>query len=58
MRWKAPSQLAAGASGRGGLGRAGSVCSSSSGKGAGRTGRFAETMVSGTMVCRAQQPKS
>ncbi|TXS32193.1 hypothetical protein EAO71_04820 [Streptomyces sp. ms191] len=25
---------------------------------AGRTGRLAETTVSGTMVCRAQQPKS
>lgn len=57
-RWKTPSQLAAGARGLTGLGSPASVCSSSSGNGAGRTGRFAETMVSGTIVCRAQQPKS
>ncbi len=57
-RWNAPSQLATRASGLAGLGWWGSVCSSSSGNGAGRTGRFADTTVSGTIVCRAQQPKS
>lgn len=57
-RWKAPSQLAAGARALGGFGLSGSACSSSRGKGAGRTGRFADTIVSGTMVCRAQHPKS
>lgn len=57
-RWNAPSQLATGARGLAGFGSAASMCSSSSAKGAGRTGRFAETIVSGTMVWRAQHPKS